>query len=98
MRNAVPSARCPHCGATVDVVANRVYPGLLRELISSDADASPEAQIESASLLACPTCGTQFQSDAVRFFGMLTPRGVRYLFIAVVILIAAFWGYVALSQ
>ena len=95
MRNAVPSSPCPHCRADVNVRANRVYPGILRDIVSANVDASPEAQIASASLVKCPKCGTQFSSNAIRFFGVLSPGGMRYLLIGMIFLFAAFGVYVA---
>ena len=92
----MPLSVCPKCGAKFDPRGNRLYPGLLRDLVYGET-ASPESRIASASLVKCPRCGTEFSSDAIRFFGMFSPTGMRYVVIALVVLIAAFGAYIALG-
>ena len=75
--------QCPKCGVAFNASEHRAHPGLLTELLTADSMASPEERIRSASVLRCPSCTHEFPSEAVRFFGVLSPTGMRYLVIAV---------------
>ena len=85
-------AQCPACHTEFPVSGNRSYEGLIREMFVSKYR-SPEDQIRNSSRVQCPHCGELFQSSAVRYFGILGPKGMRNLVIAIVLLVAAFWFY-----
>lgn len=90
------SVACPSCGVNFEEAPNRVVGGLRadvrRELSSSRA---PERQIDDATSIKCPHCGSVFEGS-YRFFGILTARGMRVLasvfFTGVVV---AIWWFVA---
>jgi hypothetical protein len=54
---------------------------------------SPEKQIQNSTGVRCPVCGTEFQSSAIRFFGIFTPTGMRNLLVIVLLLVFASWIY-----
>ena len=72
-------AACPNCGANFEANRHRTYRGLLSDLVGGDVGFSVEKQIAGASRVRCPKCDAEFVSNAVRFFGFLTPRGMLWV-------------------
>ncbi len=40
---------------------------------------APEAWIDESAEVRCPACNHVFTSEAVRFFGVLSPKGLKIL-------------------
>jgi DNA-directed RNA polymerase subunit RPC12/RpoP len=85
-------ATCPTCRTEFEATTNRNYRGLLHEMFVSEYT-SPEERIRKSSGVRCPHCGTEFPSNTVRFFGFLSPIGMRNLFLIVVLAVLASWIY-----
>ena len=54
--------------------------------------------IDKSSTVICPHCGAQFKSEAIRFFGFLSPKGLNTTFgiWTFVILFLALLGMIAI--
>jgi endogenous inhibitor of DNA gyrase (YacG/DUF329 family) len=76
-------SKCPKCAASFDTARNRSYPSIAQELVVGSPK-SPEQRIAEASRVKCPSCGFEFPSESVRFFGILGPRGMNRLMLAFV--------------
>ena len=84
---------CPSCAAKVPVQSSRTYPGLISELETIAANHSTKSNVEEqlrvASEIACPNCGTRFQSEQIRLLGFLSPKQLRILLATII------WGIIA---
>lgn len=84
---------CPKCAANVPIESARTYPGLLSDLASIVSDRYTKSNIEqqyrAASEMACPNCGTRFQSEQIRLLGFLTPKQLRTLLTIIILGIVA---------
>jgi len=70
-------AVCPRCHSSFEASSARVLPGVLSELVSSPRFRAEKQLIDANANVLCPKCGLVFPSEAVRFFGILSPRGLR---------------------
>ncbi len=80
---------CPKCAANVPIQNARTYPGLLSDLASIVSDrytkSNIEQQFQAAIEMACPNCGTRFQSEQIRLLGFLTPKQLRTLLTLIIL-------------
>ena len=75
------TAICPNCATEFKPSENRSYKGNVedyRDCMKSGHKA-PEKWIDESSMVRCPKCGDEFKSEAVRFLGVLSPRGLKIL-------------------
>ena len=72
---------CPKCDSNFEASQARTYKGLLADLRNSlhATYKAPEHRIDESSFVRCPDCGAEFKSEAVRYFGILSPKGVKIL-------------------
>jgi len=72
---------CPACAKRFEAMSHRIYEGMGREVEKklTDAYLSPESEIDANSRVKCPNCGTEFVSNAVRYFGILSATGIKVL-------------------
>jgi uncharacterized Zn-finger protein len=77
MREAV----CPKCGSKFDTIAQRTYRGIGHDIKKQvqTVHKAPEAWIDESAEVKCPGCNHVFTSEAVRFFGILSPKGMKIL-------------------
>ena len=90
---------CPSCGASFDELANRYRTSLLAEVrakIPAPHHQAPEREIDEAASVTCPQCGAVFVGN-YRFFGFLSPRGMKITLGTFLLVCIAFIGY-ALSS
>jgi hypothetical protein len=59
------------CGNEFSAAANRAYPNVIVEAFSAKW---LWTKITDSALVSCPRCDHGFQSDQVRFFGVLSLR------------------------
>jgi hypothetical protein len=69
---------CPRCGKQFSAATNRVHPNAVAEAISGKWIWT---KITDSALVSCPRCSHRFPSNQVRFFGFLSLRQVRLLFL-----------------
>jgi uncharacterized Zn-finger protein len=77
MREAV----CPKCGSKFDTIAQRTYRGIGHDIKKQvqTVHKAPEAWIDESAEVKCPGCNHVFTSEAVRFFGILSPKVMKIL-------------------
>jgi hypothetical protein len=46
------------------------------------------------SMVRCPKCGNVFASGAVRFFGIVSPRGIKIIHLCIVGAVLLFVAYI----
>jgi hypothetical protein len=63
-------------------MSNRVKRAILPRLMGGLPYFSIERNLRHDELVRCPTCRYEFASDGIRYFGVLTPRGLRILLLA----------------
>ena len=65
---------------------HRAYKGTINDQIEiiQKGHKSPELWVDESSFVKCPSCKTEFKSESVRFFGFLSPVGMK-IFIALFI-------------
>jgi uncharacterized C2H2 Zn-finger protein len=90
-------AICPKCNKVFDAQDSRTYSAKkdIKEIIE-EGHKAPEIWIDESSMVRCPNCGNEFKSEAVRYFGILSPQGMKIfigLFIFVFICFAL-WALV----
>ena len=70
---------CPECKTKINVNAHRKYPGIKFDFIKRlhQGHTPPEKFIDESSILLCPSCGTEFKSNAIRFLGVFSPTGFK---------------------
>jgi uncharacterized C2H2 Zn-finger protein len=78
---------CPKCNARFAASKNRSYRGIKTDFIQRlhGGDTAPERWVDESSFMRRPSCGMQFKSEAVRFFGILSPKGLK-IFIGLFVL------------
>lgn len=87
-------AVCPKCSVEFEAASNRAYFGMKN---LSRRGFVPFAQVvRENSKVKCPHCRFEFESDAVRFFGVLNPRGMRRLLVILRTIFVMFFLAVAL--
>ena len=84
-------AICPQCHTSFLAASVRALTSIPNELLCAPPLRSELEIIESSSKVRCPKCGSIFHSEAVRFFGFLSPRQFR-IFIG--LFVAAFLAVV----
>lgn len=72
---------CPKCGLKFDAKARRTYGGIGHDLKKQvqAVHKAPEAWIDESAEVKCPACNHVFTSEAVRFFGVLSPKGMKII-------------------
>jgi uncharacterized Zn-finger protein len=94
-------AICPNCETLFDASKHRAYKGILADFreYTRIGHRAPETWIDENSMVLCPNCGVTFKSEAVRFLGCFSPRGLKifigfgifvFMCFALVSLISAF--------
>ena len=86
-------AICPNCETNFDVNKHRRYKGIKQDFIDQlqKAHIPPEKWVDESSLVNCPKCKKIFISEGIRFFGILSPKGLKVvigLFVAGFIIVA----------
>jgi hypothetical protein len=64
-----------------EVRGHRTYKGIghdIKKQVQS-VHKAPEAWIDESAQVICPGCNHVFASEAVRFFGVLSPKGIKIL-------------------
>ena len=69
---------CPNCNEVFNFQESRAYSAKrdLQDMIQKGHKA-PERWIDESSMVRCPNCGNEFKSEAVRFFGSLSPKRLK---------------------
>jgi hypothetical protein len=75
----VTEAACPKCAVEFEAASNRVYAGV--SPLTRRGYIPFVEMVKEHSKVRCPACRFEFETDAVRFFGVLGPRGMRRLLI-----------------
>lgn len=84
---------CPACHNAFDPRRHLASGGGLGQLFSSPPRASADAVLEDNARVRCPSCGREFVSKDLRFFGFLSIRGIRTviaIFVFCFLLVVAF--------
>ena len=84
---------CPRCGTVFNATHARVYPGILRDLFRTPMLRSIDRVIAESATVRCPQCGHRFASVAVRFFGVLSPLGLKTFIGVMLVIIFSGIGY-----
>lgn len=84
---------CPACHTAFDPRLHLAAGGGLGQLFTSPPRASTDAVLEDNARVRCPSCGHEFVSQDLRFFGVLSIRGIRTV---IAILVFCFLFIVAL--
>jgi DNA-directed RNA polymerase subunit RPC12/RpoP len=87
--------RCVRCGNEFSAAANRAYPNVIVEAFSAKW---LWTKITDSALVSCPRCDHGFQSDQVRFFGVLSLRQVRVVFLLCLVGLLAVSLFVAMAS
>ena len=77
-RNHPDRETCPQCGDDFSAAANRAYPN---PIVEAFAVKWLSAKITDSALVSCPKCRHRFRSNQVRFFGFLSLRQIRLVFL-----------------
>jgi|SRR6266853_1227481 len=77
---------CPKCERAFSAGANRAHPNAF---VDAFAIKWPSTRITESALVSCPGCGHRFSSNQVRFFGFLSLRQIRLVFLVYVSAFAA---------
>ena len=77
MREAI----CPKCGLKFDAIAQRTYKGIGHDIKTQIQGVykAPEVWIDESAQVSCPECDEVFTSQAVKYFGVLGPKGMKIL-------------------
>jgi len=89
-------ALCPKCGLRFEARDKRTYEGIMHDLNPAvqGARKAPEALIDESAQVKCPGCHEIFTSEALRFFGILSPKGLKILLALFTLGLFAFAMYV----
>jgi hypothetical protein len=93
------TATCPNCASKFKPSINRAYKGVVKDYrdYMHSGRKVPEKWIDESSMVRCPNCGNEFKSEAVRFFGLLSPKGLK-IFIGIYVfgfICFALWALVS---
>jgi len=86
---------CPRCMTEFSAAANRAHPNAIVEAFAVKWIST---KITHSALVACPRCGHRFPSNHVRFFGFLSLRQVRLVFVVYVAGLLAIGLFVLVSS
>ena len=72
-------AVCPKCGLKFNVKTHRTYEGIGHEIkvLVQGVYKAPEVWVDESAGVKCPECNHVFTSVAVKFFGILSAKGVK---------------------
>jgi uncharacterized Zn-finger protein len=72
---------CPKCGLRFEARDKRTYEGIMHDvnIAVQGARKAAEVWIDESAQVKCPGCNKLFTSEAVKFFGILSPKGVKIL-------------------
>ena len=72
---------CPKCRMKFEVRGHRTYQGIGQDIGKQvqSVQKAPEAWIDESAEVKCPGCNHAFTSEAARFFGVLSPKGMKIL-------------------
>jgi hypothetical protein len=75
----MPKAVCPKCGLKFDATTQRTYRGIGHDLKKQVQGVykAPEAWIYESAQVNCPGCNEVFTSEAIKSFGILSPKGLK---------------------
>jgi len=76
------TAICPNCETHFRASESRAYKGVVNDYrdYMHAGHKAPEKWIDESSMVRCPNCGNKFKSEAVRFLGILSPKGLKIFF------------------
>jgi uncharacterized Zn-finger protein len=86
---------CPRCKTVFSAGTNRAHPNPWAQVLTFNK--GPDAEIAESALVACPSCGHRFSSEQVRFFGFLSARQIRWVFMAYIASFIAIALYIILK-
>jgi endogenous inhibitor of DNA gyrase (YacG/DUF329 family) len=72
---------CPECKTRFDPKKHREYAGIRADFEDrlNKVHTPPDKWIDESSMVKCPKCGNEFVSNSVKFFGILSPKGLKIL-------------------
>ncbi len=78
-QNLMKTAICPNCATQFKASENRAYKGIVKDYrdYMKSGHKAPERWVDESSMVRCPNCSNEFKSEAVRFLGVLSPRGLK---------------------
>jgi uncharacterized C2H2 Zn-finger protein len=94
----MPEAECPKCGLKFDAKSQRTYKGIGHDIKTSIQGfrKPPEVWIDESAQVRCPNCNAVFTSQALKYFGIISPKGMKVLiglFVLGFIIVAIFELY-----
>ncbi|MEW6674204.1 MAG: hypothetical protein AB1427_21120 [Thermodesulfobacteriota bacterium] len=75
----VTEAICPKCGLNFNAKFHRTYKGIggdIKEQVQG-VHKAPEIWIDESAQVICPGCNELFTSQAIKYFGILSPKGLK---------------------
>jgi hypothetical protein len=79
-------------------MSNRVERSIIRRLIGGQPHFSIEKNLRHDELVRCPNCRNEFVSEGIRYFGVLTPRGLRILLLLYLAGFLVVVAYIAVTR
>ena len=72
---------CQKCGHKFDAISQRTHSGICQDInkIIQSGRSTPEALIDQSAEVKCPECGYVFTSEAIRYFGIIRPKALKYI-------------------